>query len=200
MGIETSTGRIDELNPAWPLADDSKSEAPAHFHLIKQTMKTWAGKLGTFAQGVITNKPDNTITLVGTGSDSLVPPAGYVAIPGFVQDLQSGLLTVSAGTFQIGLNGIFEARGWAAVKASTAGVTVSVVFGIERAGVITYSPRPTPVTLDNIGRFTDLAGGAYFKCLAGDIVRAYIAASANTTVTIQNANLSLAWKAENPDV
>ena len=199
MGVETSTGKPSELNPAWPLMDDSKSEAPAHFQLIKNTIKTWATKMSTFVQGTITNQISNSVTCVGTGNDTLVPPTGYVAIPGFVEDLKSGEMSVASGAFVCGLDGVFEAFGWASLKSDTANVTVSIVFGVERAGVVTYSPRPTPVTLAQAGKLATITGGGRLKLRVGDKVRPYIASSGNAVITVPNANMALSWKMENPD-
>lgn len=194
MGLESGNMPSD-LNVAWPLLTDPKVEGPDHFQLIKRALKNWFDLQKTFGQFVITNQPTNTVTVIGTGSDTLVPPTGYVPIPGLVKDFAfNGLESVNGG-IQISQPGYYRLDGWLSCKTTAGTAAIAVVFAITRNGVTSYTPRPTPAEVPGANELGLVSGGGFFAGQEGDVVTAHIASSNSGTITIPNANLRIQWMA-----
>lgn len=159
-------------------------------------------------QTSITNAQANTLTVVGTGVDTLVPPttgtlpgpnSGYYQVTGFTlgpQSTNAGFTLVNDALVMPD-SGYYLADGWLNFRHSSNSSTVAVIFGIEKAsnpGVITFTPRPTALNVPNNSRLGLLSGGGPIPGVEpGDKITVWVASDNSGTITIPNASLRV-WK------
>lgn len=150
----------------------------------------------------ITQDEDNPITVVGTGSDQLVPPStpqdpdtgnfsGYEKVTSWVLERSEGV-TFADGELTILTKGIYKASiGWGNFRHTQNNATVGFVFGIERGGLISFSQRPTSSKVPNLGDIGNISGGGTFEAEAGDKLSVWLASNISGDVKVINANVSI---------
>jgi len=150
---------------------------------------------------VITQDETNTVTVVGTGSDLLYPPSapvaagsgpfdGFYKVGGFVLDIAKEI-TFANDTLTLHNDGVFSGYiGWANFRHTANGSTVGFVFGVERAGQLIFSQRPTSAKAPNLGDLVNVSGGGVINGLANDILSLWVASDTDGTITIPNGNIS----------
>lgn len=155
-----------------------------------------------FATMAVTQDEANTIAVTGTGSDQLPPPAapvtagpgpfnGFYKVAGFSLE-RAKEITFASNELTLPSDGTYTVNiGWAAFRHSTNQSTVGFVLGIERAGQIIFSQRPTSSKVPNGGDLENIAGGGTLDALAGDKLSVWLASDNTGTVTVPNANLTV---------
>jgi hypothetical protein len=151
----------------------------------------------------------NTIAVVAhpSGNSTLNPPSapvtagpgpfgGYYKVTAFIAEGAAKELTISGSSEIVIPNNIVSAVmivpiGWAGFRHSANGATVGFVIGIERAGQIIFSPRPTSSKQPNGGDIENVSGGGQVQVLAGDKLSAWVSSSATGTITMGNSNFSI---------
>lgn len=145
----------------------------------------------------ITNNEANTYAVTGTGTDQLVPPAGYVQLGGFT--LGAGNtghdFVLNAGNELIVPDaGYYDIDGWLNFRHTTINSTAAAVFGFDfpsNPGVIVYSPRPTGENVPNNGRLGIVSGGGSSQLEAGTKLTVWVASDNTGTLTVPNATLRI---------
>jgi len=153
------------------------------------------------ATGIIT-----PIALVGTGDETLPPPAvpqpptggaynGYVELDGLSVITQSGSATVVAHEFIIGAGGAGDYRtphAWLDISTNANNNIVGFIFGIERAGLVSFSQRVTGERGSAQDQATNISGGGFIPGVqVGDKISVWAASSLSCNLTIYDANLGL---------
>lgn len=159
---------------------------------VTDIASTSASSNEIFSQMSVTNNESNTVSVTGTGTDTLVPPTGYVKITGFSQEVAIGGVTVVNDEFVIPSDGWYQGDGWATFRHSQNNSTVALVFGITPSGgSLVFSPRPTANKNPNLAELGNIAGGGIFYATAGTTLGVYCASDNTGDVTIPNASLRL---------
>lgn len=142
-----------------------------------------------------------------SGNDTLNPPSspvtagpgpfgGYYKMTAFIAEGVAEELTVTGSAEFLIPNNITDAVlivpvGWASFRHSLNNSTVAFVVGIERAGQITFSPRPTGVRQPNGAAMATISGGGQISVQAGDKISAWVASDNAGTLTAGNANFTI---------
>lgn len=141
-----------------------------------------------------------------SGNDTLNPPAapvtagpgpfgGYYKVTAFIAEGVAKELTVSGSAEIVVPNNISSAVlivpiGWAAFRHSLNNATVAFVIGVERAGQIFFSQRPTPALQSNVSALGNISGGGQLVVQAGDKLSAWVSSDLAGTITMGNANFT----------
>ena len=142
-----------------------------------------------------------------SGNDTLNPPSspvtagpgpfgGYYKMTAFIAEGSSEEVTVTDNAEFLIPDNITDAIfiipvGWSSFRHSLNNSTVSFVIGIERAGQITFSQRPTGVRQPNGAAMATISGGGQIPVQAGDKISAWVATDNNGTLTAGNANFTI---------
>ena len=147
----------------------------------------------------------NPITVLAhpSGTDTLNPPAapvaagpgpfgGYYKVTGYAPEGAAREITVSNDELVIHNDGVFILPiGWGGFRHSGNNATVAFVLGIERAGQILFSQRPTADSQANLDKIDNISGGGQFEAQAGDKVSAWVASDLAGTLTVGNSNITV---------
>ncbi len=172
---------------------------------------TLEGILNTYASAGYTQKrPNGDITpltisgIVGTGSEDLIAPDspqpvsggdynGFVKVTGLEEISSSGSLSFSDGGFVVGASGdYYTTHSWVDLSCTENGNNIGFIFGIERAGFISFSPRPTGMRGSNGQDRTNLGGGGFLDGMqAGDKVSLWVASEKTADIIIYDGNLGI---------
>jgi hypothetical protein len=141
--------------------------------------------------GNSTLNPPSAPVVAGAG-----PFGGYYKVTAFISEGLSKEITVSGSAELVIPSNIVSAVmmapvAWAGFRHSGNGATVGFVIGIERAGQIIFSQRPTSSKQPNGGDIENVSGGGQVSVLAGDKISAWVASDTAGTVTMGNANFTI---------
>lgn len=144
-----------------------------------------------------------TVTAHPSGNDTLNPPVtlpsgslsggGYIKATGFVADGELEGITVGNSELVIAEDGLYIINvGWGSFRHSQNNSTVAFVLGIDDGTNITFSPRPTSSEQPNGNDLQTISGGGQARLKAGDKLSVWVASNLGGTLTLGNANLTLA--------
>jgi len=120
------------------------------------------------------------------------PFGGYHKITGLLPDGAESEITVVNSEFIIPVDGVYSLPiGWAGFRHSQNNATIGFVIGIERAGQISFTPRPVSSKQPNGGDIENVSGGGQLELEAGDKISAWVSSNVTGTVTIGNSNAIL---------
>ena len=177
----------------------------------KADTNTLAGILNTYASAGYTQKrPNGDITpltisgIVGTGSEDLIAPDspqpvsggnynGFVKVTGLEVISTSGEIDFVDGSFVFNVAGdYYTTHSWVDLSCTENGNNIGFIFGIERNGFISFSPRPTGMRGSNGQDRTNLGGGGFLDGIqAGDKVALWVASEKNADIIIYDGNLGV---------
>lgn len=142
-----------------------------------------------------------------SGNDTLNPPAtpvtagpgpfgGYYKMTAFIAEGSSQELTVTGSAEFLIPNNITDATfivpvGWSSFRHQFNNSTVSFIIGVERAGQIFFSQRPTGNLQPNGAAIANISGGGQLDVQAGDKISAWVASDTGGTITAGNANFTI---------
>ena len=142
-----------------------------------------------------------------SGNDTLNPPSspvtagpgpfgGYYKMTAFIAEGLAAEVTVTGDAEFLIPDNITDAVfiipvGWSSFRHSLNNSTVSFVIGVERAGQITFSQRPTGVRQPNGAAMATISGGGQIPVQAGDKISAWVATDNAGTLTAGNANFTI---------
>jgi len=139
--------------------------------------------------------PSGTDTLdpiVGVQPVSNGPIGGYYRVQELVTDGTSKEITVDDGKLVIPNDGVFLVpEGYANFRHSANNATVGLLFGIERAGQIFFSPRVVSSRQPNGGDIANISGGGKLTAQAGDKLSLWVASDTAGTINIGNSNIMM---------
>lgn len=151
----------------------------------------------------------NTLAVLAhpSGNSTLNPPSapvaagagpfgGYYKVTAFIAEGAAKEITISGSAEIIIPNNIVSAVmivpiGWSGFRHSANGATVSFVIGIERAGQLFFSQRPTLSKQPNGGDVENVSGGGQVSVLAGDKLSAWVSSDKTGIITMGNANFTI---------
>lgn len=151
------------------------------------------------------------VTAHPSGTDVLNPPSapvtagpgpfgGYHKVSAFLAEGSSSEITVASAEFTIPNDGVYIVPvGWAGFRHSVNNSTVGFVIGIERAGQIIFSQRPTSSKQPNGGDLENVSGGGQVTAVAGDKLSAWVASDNTGDITIGNSNFTI-WMVEDTSI
>lgn len=124
------------------------------------------------------------------------PFGGFYKVNAFIAEGLAKELTISGSAEIIIPNNIVDAVmivpiGWAGFRHSSNGATVAFVIGIERAGQMTFSQRPTSSKQPNGGDIENVSGGGQLDVKAGDKLSAWVASDTAGIITMGNSNFTI---------
>lgn len=118
------------------------------------------------------------------------PIGGYYRVQEMVTDGTSKEITIDNGKLIVPVDGVFLVpEGYANFRHSTNGATVGLLFGIERAGQLFFSPRVVSSRQPNGGDIANVSGGGKLTAQAGDKLSLWVASDKTGTVNIGNSNI-----------
>ncbi len=200
--------RVFKLGSVLPLGTSSTGPGSGGDVMTKTEFNEIAN---TYASvGYTQKRPNGDITpltisgLIGTGTEDLVPPDspqpitggnynGFVKVIGFEEISSSGSLSIVSGAVVIGTSGnYYTSHAWVDLSCTQNGNNIGFIFGIERDGFISFSPRPTGMRGSNGQDRTNLGGGGFLDNMqAGDKISLWIASEKDADVIIYDGNLGI---------
>lgn len=128
--------------------------------------------------------------VAGTSNDG--PFGGYYKISAFIQEGSIKELTIANGEFTVPNDGVYIVPiGWSGFRHTANNATIGFVIGIERAGQMIFSQRPTSSKQPNLGDIENVSGGGQVTALAGDKISAWLASDTNGDITVGNSNFTI---------
>lgn len=120
------------------------------------------------------------------------PFGGYYRVTGFVAEGSAKEIVVSGDELVIPTDGVYIIPvGWAGFRHSFNNATIGFVLGVERAGQIIFSQRPTSSKQPTGGDIENISGGGQVTSLADDKISVWVASDIAGTITIGNANATI---------
>lgn len=167
-----------------------------------------------FATMAITQRGPNdaspfTISVAAhpSGTDTLNPPAapvaagpgpfgGFYKLTAFIAEGSNEEVTVTGDAEFLIPNNILDATfivpvGWATFRHSFNNATVAFIIGVERAGQIFFSQRPTSALQANGASPGNISGGGQLDVQAGDKISAWVASDTGGIITTDNSNFTI---------
>lgn len=134
----------------------------------------------------ILNPPSSPVT-AGPG-----PFGGYHKVTAYLAEGIAKELSVVSAEMIIPNDGIFVVPvAYASFRHTANNATVALVFGIERAGQISFSQRPVSSKQPNLGDVANISGGGQLPSLNGDKMSVWVASDTTGTITIGNSNVTV---------
>lgn len=157
-----------------------------------------------YATLVITQNDSEVITMIGTGDDRLLPPegllelgspsyGGYYKVTGFEATKLKGfyfdestqeLVTLLPGEYSLPV-------AWGSFIHSQNNSVVSFVAGVTRGSSISFSQRPTPDKVPNVGDPGLVSGGGTLTLQKGDRLSFWTATDISGDLLLRNANITI---------
>lgn len=146
----------------------------------------------------------NTISVLAhpSGNDTMNPPAapvvagpgpfgGYYKVTGFAQVGPIKGFTFANDELIIPEDGVYVLPvAWANFRHSANNTTVSLLLGVERDGMIIFSPRPVGNAQASQNKLSNTAGNGQSLVKAGDKLSVWLASDAAGDVTVGNMNVT----------
>ena len=131
------------------------------------------------------NSTLNPLSAPVAGASNDGPFGGYYKISAFIAEGSIKEFTIANAEFTVPNDGVYIVPiGWAGFRHSANGSTIGFVIGIERAGQMIFSQRPTSSKQPNLGDIENVSGGGQVTALKGDKLSAWVASDTTVTITI----------------
>lgn len=164
-------------------------------------LKVIVNRKALIAQVSVTHPyPAVLIPVTGTGDKDLSPityASSYVSVLNAYQpalNADGAFTTLSDGRVQVNYAGFIQVSGFADVSHSNNNAHVGAAFTIERASVVSLSPRAVHAKVPNAGDIGNISGTGSLQAEVGDIIGIALASDVTGDISLRSSSLVFDWK------